>query len=371
MKKIKVLHLTSTRYGIGGVEKLLLDMSEIYDLSNFEFLYCNLFCDQNGDGAFPLALRAKGLKQFNINGSRMINLPRIVFELAKLIKLENVDVIHTHMLQATIIGQLVAMLFRRGKRIVTRHYTDVEVVNRRIYYILDKYVTQRCSDVIAVSNSVKRDLMFQGISESRISVVHNGIDLTGFDNAASQSADILPKLKENTYIVGCVGSLMKRKGHDWLIKAFSLVLKHHENARLLIAGEGPEYANLKNLTKQLRLENEVRLIGFHGEIPKFLKEIDLFVQPSRSESFGISVLEAMAAEKCVIASNTGGIPEIVIDGQTGILVEPGNVKELANAISEVMSNPSKYKQFGHAGRNLVETKFNVANTVKGYQSAYS
>src|SRR5688500_12738880 len=106
MKKIRILHLTSTRYGIGGVEKLLLDMSDKYDADRFDVSYCNLFCDADGQGVFPVAMRERGLTVYEVKGRSLSDIPQMVSSLARLLRQERFDVLHLHMLQATIVGGL-------------------------------------------------------------------------------------------------------------------------------------------------------------------------------------------------------------------------------------------------------------------------
>lgn len=136
MKKIKVLHLTSTPKGLGGAEKLLIDMADKYDRSRFEVSYCNLFSEDPANSLFEAALQKKGVVVHSISGKRLFDIPSVVFGLRKLIVQEGFDILHTHLLHATIIGAAVASTIHRLKVVVTKHYTQDLISDRKILFFL-------------------------------------------------------------------------------------------------------------------------------------------------------------------------------------------------------------------------------------------
>lgn len=366
--KIKILHLTSTRYGIGGVENLLLDMSDKYDFSRFDLSYCNLFCDNNNNGVFPTALKQRGLRYFDIKGNSWYQVPQMTFDLLKLLKREKFDIVHTHMLGATIIGQATAKMAQSPCKIVTKHYTDDVVKHNRLIKKLDLQLTRTSDRIIAISEWVKNDMLSQGIPESKISLILNGIDLNLFKLPSAENDG--DEIKKSEFVIGSVGSLTKRKGHQYLIEALPRILEKHPQARVVIIGEGPEESNLRKLMKQLNVEDKVTLKGFQKEVFRLLREFDLYVHPSINEPFGIAILEAMAAQKCVVATTVEGIPEIVIDGETGFLIAPMNPFELSLVICCAIENSDETKMMGEKGRKRVEDCFRIEKTVEKYQNLY-
>jgi glycosyltransferase involved in cell wall biosynthesis len=368
MKKIKVLHLTSTRYGIGGVERLLLDMSDKHDLSRFEFAYCNLFCDAGGNGVFPSELKKRGLEYITVSGRGWKQLPKIISELARVIRRAEFDILHLHMLQATIVGGLSSFTQNRTKTVVTKHYTDALLGKRSFSKRADLYFTNRADGVIAISDYVRNDLLHLGINGSKVVRVHNGIDLQRFDKLRSESCDY--QLPDGKRLIGSVGSLTKRKGHRFLIEAMPRILAAFPDTYLLIVGEGPEDKNLKEQIDRLQLADHVSIAGFVPNVAPILEKLDLYVHPSINEPFGVAVLEAMAASKCVVATGVEGIPEIVSDGETGRLVQAGDNAELAKCIVTVLSDPELNKTMGKAGRRRVEELFSLGRTVRGYEEVY-
>jgi len=366
MKKIKVLHLTSSPRGIGGVERLLLDMAGKYDALTFDVGHCNLFCADLGTGEFSQALKDTGARYFEIKGRKWFELPRILFRLITLLRAERFDVLHLHMLHATILGGFAAIFVPKTKVVVTRHYT-VALVNKPLLKWLDIFFTKRADRVAAISDYVKRDLMKNGVNPEAISIVHNGTDIDAFDRAAGD-ADF-PR-KEKAFLMGTVGSLTHRKGHEHLIRALPLILRENPACELVVVGEGPELPHLQALSTELRLENKIRFAGFRKDIPQILRSFDLYVHPSLFEPFGIAILEAMAARKCVVATAVEGVTEIVVDGKTGHLVPPADADRLAEAINEAISDAGRLSRSGEEGRKRVEENFSIAKTVSGYQRLY-
>lgn len=377
MKKIKVLHLTSTRYGIGGVEKLLLDMSDKYDSERFDVSYCNLFCDSGGAGAFPNELRNRGLKLFEIKGKQWRDLPGILKGLVKIMRSEQFDVVHLHMLQATIIGTIGAKLARgrTGRTIVTKHYTPGPShtgastgVTRRSFQGLDLFLTRLADRIVAVSEHVLRSLLEGGVPEERAVVIYNGIDLASFDREAQGEPTRL--FPEEDFVIGTVGSLTQLKSQETLVEAFALIAADEPRMRLLIVGEGPEMQNLQTQGERLGIIDKVLFAGFRKDVPGVMKRIDIYVQPSSYESFGIVLLEAMAARKPVIATAVGGMPEIVADGKSGFLVPHGDAAAISNVLRELMSDDDLRTKMGEKGRSIVSERFLIEHTVREYQKLY-
>ncbi len=163
MRKIRILNVTSTRYGIGGVERLLLDMSDKFDDREFEISYCNLFDAADGEGAFPTELRRRGLAIHEIKGTRVVDIPGMVRELMTLMQRERFDIVHLHMMKASILGWFASRRFS-SHAVITRHYTNALIAKhpwpvRR----LDSMAVRGMEHVVAISKRVRDDLVSAGI----------------------------------------------------------------------------------------------------------------------------------------------------------------------------------------------------------------
>jgi glycosyltransferase involved in cell wall biosynthesis len=368
MKPLKVLNVTSTRYGIGGVERLLLDLADKFDPAEIEFEYCNLFDDAGGDGAFPTALRSAGLKYHQVDGHRMSKVPSMALKLRKIIRDGAFDVVHLHMMKATIVGWLAT----RGsgvKAVGTRHYTRKLIAKHPApIRLLDVQATKGLGAIIAISESVRKDLVAGGIREDKIRVVHNGIDLAAFDRSLEKAG--LSNRWPGEFVIGSVGSLTKRKGHRYLIEAFAAIAGEPPNARLVIVGEGPEMVPLETLATELGVGDRVTLTGYDPNVPATLKRFDLYVHSATDEPFGIAILEAMAAGKFVIATSVDGVPEIVQNGITGRLIPSQDADMMAAAIQETGKDLDEVRQSAETARRRVVDKFDISRTAAGYAAIY-
>ena len=221
---------------------------------------------------------------------------------------------------------------------------------------------------IAVSNEVRarlcRDLY---VSESKVRVVHNGIGLAQFNRQLDTAHRAMLTQGRDRPIVLTSARLYTRKGHMHLLEAAALV----PNALFILAGDGPERAALERHAQQLGVEARVRFLGQRQDIPQLLGSCDLFVLPSLYEGLPLSVLEAMAAGKPVIATAIGGTDEAVIHGKTGLLVAPGNPVELAAAIRKLLSDRALAAQLAEAGKARVAQEFSSEAMVRGVTRIYA
>jgi glycosyltransferase involved in cell wall biosynthesis len=368
MPKVKVLHVTSTPEGIGGVEKLLLDLAPHYDFSQVEVWHCNLFDRASGQGRFPTALKHTGLPYLQIRGSRWHHLPGIIWSLSQAIRKQRVDVLHLHMAHGTIIGGLVGLFSRVARVVVTKHYVYRALPNL-VLRSLDRLFTNRADAVVAVSGYVRDDLVANGAERSRVRVIHNGMDLDAFDRLQAHPPEQLGA-GPGELLIGCVGNLQPIKGHEYLLRAMPIIAQGFPSARLIIVGEGAEKQRLMDLAKALRVDGAVTMAGFRADVPVIMRQIDVCVQPSLQEAFGIVLLEAMAAARPVVASNVEGIPEIVIDGVTGLLVPAGEPAAIARAVCALLADRERRMEMGRSARSQVERHFDIRATVRCYEDVY-
>jgi glycosyltransferase involved in cell wall biosynthesis len=213
-------------------------------------------------------------------------------------------------------------------------------------------------------------------NQSKIVTIYNGLDLKTFD----EKKDVTKIKKElsienKDIVIGTVAKLQPKKGIHILLNAAAPIIKKFPSIKFLIVGDDADTAGaylkqLKSLVHQLNITEHIIFSGYRDDIPQIMEVIDIFLFPSFSESFGRSLLEAMAASKPIIASNVGGIPEVVVDGETGMLIPPGNSTELAAAISYLLKNNNLRKKMGTKGRKRVEELFTMEKNVKSIEKLY-
>jgi glycosyltransferase involved in cell wall biosynthesis len=242
-----------------------------------------------------------------------------------------------------------------------------------IYTLVDRFVTSLFIDrVIAVSSDIQ-NVLSQIYGADRVVCIHNGIDL----EAAHATVERQEKRKEwsideEAVVVGTVGRLVPVKGHAMLLEAMRMVRHSNQNLTLLLVGDGPLRGHLEAEVKRMGLERAVIFAGHQEQSYDFINIMDIFVLPSLHEGIPMVLLEALALKRPVIASRVGGIPEVIENGVSGLLVGREDVLSLANSIRELMKNQSRAIQFGQRGRDRLEHEFNaqlMAAKVSGiYQS---
>jgi len=231
---------------------------------------------------------------------------------------------------------------------------------RREYYLPEDF--SRVS-VVAISDYTRRFLMdTYDIPQEKVTLIYQGIDLQRFNptkdrKTVSRRRYPLPNRAEP--VLGCIGSMETRKGHAVLLEALAaLAADHLPNIYLLLVGDGPEEDQIRKTVNDLELEKCVGFFPFTAEPELAFEPVDITVLPSVAKEGLPNVLqESLAMKVPVVASDLGGVSEVVLDGETGLLVNPGDVAELANAIDSLWSNRANYQKMGEDGQRLVESKF--------------
>lgn len=237
------------------------------------------------------------------------------------------------------------------------------LVQRDLAERIEQEIFLKASHIIAVSAAMKAHAMELGVAESKISVLHNGVDYDRF-NTAIDRLEVRARLGlSNSPVIGFVGSLKPWHGIDLLINAFQVVRREHKDARLLIVGDGPMMESLREQVTQRRLERSVVLTGHvpHNEIPGFLAAMDITVapyQPQQNFYFSpMKVIESMAVGRPVVAPRIGQLKELLEEGITGRLYEPGNTEDCALAISDLLSNLQDTRTMGEKAANKARQAF--------------
>jgi glycosyltransferase involved in cell wall biosynthesis len=250
------------------------------------------------------------------------------------------------------------------------------VASRRVDFHLKRHAFSRWKyrqvDVfIAASNVIAGMLAADGVPADRITTVHDGVNLGWIDKQPIVDARATFWMPHGAPVVGNVAALVPHKGQKHLVAAAAKVHREEPDARVVIVGEGELREPLERQIKDLGLERHVYLAGFRSDALGLMKSFDLFAMSSITEGLGSAMLEAMACRRAIVATRAGGIPEVVVDGQTGLLVPPHDDGALAAAIVRVLRDPGLRQALGEAGRKRVEDEFSaermVAKTVAVYE----
>jgi glycosyltransferase involved in cell wall biosynthesis len=337
MTPIRVLEaITPSR--IGGAEVFVADFCRRLPAMGAQV---TLFCPK-GRPFLDYAM-SRGVDSINWNTYGKID-PLTVVRLVKLIRSRGIDVIHTHLSTASLLGAFAAKLARR------RSVAHVHGLNSATCF--------RYSDrVVAVSEAAKRFLCAQGLDEKRIQVVHDGVDLDCFQPVPLDEARLRLGLDPKQFVFGVFGRLSAEKGQSTAIEALFLLRRQGVDAQLVIAGDGADRETLEKSAQALGIGDSVLFAGFVEDVRELMSACDAVAVPSLKEGFGLAAVEAMALERPVVASNVGGLPEIVVPDQTGFLFSSGDPAALAQALSELAGNPPLAQSLGKQGRERGEECF--------------
>jgi glycosyltransferase involved in cell wall biosynthesis len=283
------------------------------------------------------------------------------------------DVIHTHMYRADIVGTKAALaLAETGHR---RPYIVSTVHSSRIRSAEDRelirQLTPSMDQLIAVSKSIERKISDEHRTGAPVRLIYNGVDLQRYDN--QEACCTLPEeygMEPGSQIVGVVARLEPEKGHQTLIEAWPHVLRKVPSAYLLIVGEGSRRDFLEQWAAAHKVAHRVIFTGRRDDIPAVTAALDVAVLPSWREAQGLSILEAMALSRPVVASDVGGIPEMVEDGVTGLLVEHDDPVALAEAIVRLLTDHAFADTIARAGHDLVHDRFCIELMVKSIEEIY-
>jgi len=292
---------------------------------------------------------------------------RAAFQLSEICRKKNIHLVHTHDAHAHALGWLATMRFPRIPVVVTRR-VDFPVGGNLLS--LFKYKSKRVF-FIAISHGVKKVLMEGGVPEERIEVVHSGVDSERFPGKCDGSGFRRKfGVGKDQIVIGNVAALTDHKGHIYLIDAASLVLQKFPNARFFIIGQGELLTLLEARIEKLGLKGRVTLTGYIKDVEEAFRAMDLFALSSHLEGLCTSVLDAMLMRVPVVATRTGGIPDVVEDGVNGYLVEPKSPEALAQGIIRLLEDREAQERFVKAGYERVIRHFTKEKMVAGTAMIY-
>ena len=309
----------------------------------------------------PLSEELSFLTEERILALSRRNYVKNLFALTEFIRAHDIEIVHAHAARDYTLAAQAVKIASRGQLVLTRHAL---FPLRRI----NKYLLKNTSRVIAVSRAVAESLRQNGVIEpSKITVVHNGIDIDRFARPITDD-DARPVL------IGTVGHLAPIKGHDIFVRAAALISQRRRDVNFVIIGEdkSPEkdYRKLlESLIAKLDLGGTVTMPGWQDDIPSLLSSLTLFVSAARSEPFGLSIVEAMAAGLPIVAATSEGALEIIEDGVSGKLVPVDDPESLAEAINNLLDDPPERSRLGRNAQ-LAAQRFSLARMASDTEKVY-
>jgi len=285
-------------------------------------------------------------------------------------------IVHTHLIRGHIYGRIAAKLARVPIIISTVHNMDHWKKTNNSYHkvasFIDKLTSFYADKVVTVSNAVGKFIKkYQGISPDKMLTIYNGIDFKNYNvqvDISTKKGELGLNCTEQT--VAFIGRLEIQKGCEYFIRAAAEILKERENVQFLIVGEGSLREKLEKLILELKIEQKIIFAGFRKDIPEILACLDVFVMPSLWEGFGLSLVEAMAMAKPIVATDVGPLPELVCQNETGLIVPARDYYSLSKAMLMLLKNKKIREKMGLKGKKLVEEKFTSERMAKSYNKLY-
>lgn len=368
MDRINILHVYPNSQ-TGGIQNQIISLLKVYDRETFTPYIC-CFGPKKEMGRMVENLGVDFIS-FNRENYKTFS-PGLLMNLYKLIKDRRIHIIRSHNYRANLYSLLAGRL--AGVPVVAsihNVYTNKDKSLKR--RLINQAILKMAPRLIAVSDAIKNDVVrYLGIDPAKITVIYNGVDTVRFDPEKTFN-DIREEFSigREDILIGFIGRLVNFKGVEHLIKAVSLLKDEFGSMKLLIVGDGPVRDTLKAKAADSNIGGITRFTGKRADIPAILACIDILAIPSvGEEGFPNTLVEAMSMGKSVVATTVGGIPEVIDNGVTGLLIPPSDPTRLAAALKMLINNRELSLKMGRAARRVVTEKFSVRATAEKWESIY-
>ncbi|MCK5214803.1 MAG: glycosyltransferase family 4 protein [Candidatus Omnitrophica bacterium] len=291
---------------------------------------------------------------------------------------EKFDIVHTHTAKAGALGRIAARLAGVPKVVHTSHghnfYGYFGPIGSKIIIFVEKILTAMTDKITALTELERRDFITYKVSpQKKIMVFNSGVEFEKLRNIEIDPVNVRASLSvdEDEILISMIGRLEEVKGPEHLIEAAQIVLKKNAKVRFLFVGDGALRQSLETRCNQMGINDKVIFTGWRADVPQILSVIDILVLPSINEAVGRILLEAGALGIPVVATYVGGVPEIIKDHETGILVPPESPDEIADAVMTLINDPQQRKRMGETAKVWVDDKFSAGRMVSKITGLYN
>lgn len=354
---MKVLHIETGRHMYGGARQVAYIIEGLHLRGVDNILVC-----QHSSAIASQVEQIAEVHQLSLGGDLDF---RLLFQVRKLIKQYQPDIIHCHSRRGADIWGGLAGRLSNIPTVLSRRVDNPEPV----WWVAKKY---RLYDrVICISEGIRQVLLQEGVSADKVVTVRSAIDVNAWqDNCDRERFNLEFHTQPQHLLLGMVAQLIPRKGHSLVLQAMEQLGSDYPQLQLICFGQGPLLDSLQQEVHDRGLQNRVQFAGFRDDLQNWLGCIDVLVHPALMEGLGISLIQAAACGVALIASRAGGMPEIVHDQENGLLITPGDLQGLKQAMQRLIDEPDTRQQFGMAGRQLVEREFSIEGMVEGNLRVY-
>jgi len=371
--KIKILYFIEA-LGLGGTEIQLCELLKHLNGEKYQPIVACI----HSRGPLLQAISSLGVRIVEFgSGGRISGVwgLSLVFRLSRFLKRERISVLHAYLLPTYVLGMLAASLAGTPVKIMSERnvdYYEKKRYRRRRFKVAGHIAQQLANVIIVNAEAIKRYIIEQhGTPASKIHIVYNGVAFERFDvdNNVQAMKDELG-LPLTAPVLGIVASLQPKKDHRTFFEALRIVIDKAPVVQTLVIGDGPLKNELQKRVSELGISSNVRFLGIRRDVPSLLALVDIVVLSSKREGCPNAIMEAMAARKPVVATDVGGVSELVVNGETGLVVSPQNPERLAQGILFLLHNRNKANAMGRAARKRVEQHFSASRMVDKTEELY-
>ncbi|MGN0334577.1 MAG: glycosyltransferase family 4 protein [Lachnospiraceae bacterium] len=357
---MNILHLARTM-DQGGAEKIVYQLAAVEKKAN------NHIVVLSSGGCYVEALESQGVIHKEIPDLDC-KTPRVVYQIFKIliktVREEHIDIIHTHHRMAAFYARLVKLYHKDIRLIYTAHNVFFNRKKLTAFALSD-------SEIVAVGKSVKDNLeSVFGIAPERIRIIYNAA--SNEEPVHRVTGDIFEKPDLKKYrLVGTIGRLSEQKGIDIFIQSFVVVKKNYPDVKGIIIGDGELREKLQQMIDQVGMSNDIMILGYRSDVIECIKHLEFVVMPSRWEGFPLTPIEVFSAQKTIIGSNIGGINEIIVHGDNGLLVEKDDIQGFSEAMIKLLEDSALRKKLELNAKEYFDNNFDFDSFVKQYEQLYS
>ncbi len=334
---------------VGGAEMLLYNQIEALDRSRFRPMVCSL----RDKGPMGKKIEELGVPVFALQGLKSNRFEfQVILRLKQLLIREKVSIVHTHLLDGGRYGRIAALW--AGSPCIVSTFHNVYTRRRMRIHLINRFLGKFTHRIIAVSEAVKRDLLrYDGLEPDKVLVIPNMIDLDAFGRGDRERVRRELGFTPRELVLGCVARLEEQKGHVYLLEAANLLRRQRAGIRLLLVGDGRLRSSIEHKAKELGLLDVVVFTGTSNRVAELMSAMDVFVLPSLWEGLGLVLGEAMASGVPVVSTEVGGTSEIVLDGETGLLIPPGDPEAIRKAVIRILDDREATRTMTEQARHRV------------------
>ena len=301
--------------------------------------------------------------------------------LARMMRADRPTILHTHTAKAGAVGRVAALLAGRARPPIVVHTFHGHVLRGYfgrfwtfVFRMLERMLAHVTDALVAVSPEVRDELVALGVAPaSKFTVIRLGIELESrvskHEEARAETRRVMG-VRDDRFLVGWTGRMTGVKRSDLVLRGFALLRKRGVRATLCMVGDGPDRPQVEELASELGIVRDCLFTGYQEDVGRFFAAFDVFVLPSANEGTPVTAIEALASGCPVVATRVGGVPDVVRDGEDGILIDPGSAEQLADALVRLAGDPELRARMGAAGRERTLPRYSVGRLIDDVDALY-